>query len=126
MRLVWKQIAIAFVMGALAGTAAGWWSLQHQWRQMREPGRLYSRMLDEFTRQLRLTPAQHTQVAAVLDEKRRRIDALRAQVRPQFDAIRQDTTTQIRVLLTPEQQRTFDHLQVAWEHRWDAWRRPPH
>ena len=125
MKPAWKQMLTAFVLGLLVGTVGGWYGLQHHWRHLRDPGTFYSRMLDQFTRQLQLTPEQRTQVAKLLDDKRQHVDALRAQVRPQFEAIRNESKTQIRALLTPGQRRKFDVLQAAWEARWDHWRQPP-
>ncbi len=45
---------------------------------------------------------------AILDETRGEFDKLRGEARPRYDAIRENSQTRIRAVLSPEQQQIFD------------------
>lgn len=64
--------------------------------------------LEEMKRDLDLNEQQATQIRAILDQTRNDYRALRAEVRPRYDTLRQTARTRIRALLSPEQQQRFD------------------
>lgn len=118
-----KAIALlvaVFVLGGVLG-GLGTYLAGH----MRTPNRR-QRFLDQMTVQLQLTPAQKAQVQSIFSEERKRWLAVvaesqrqaRLQVRPQLDAIHQDTHARIMAILTPAQQKKFtDWLaRIAAEH----------
>ena len=111
MKLVWKQIFIGFLLGAVVGAVAGkqWCgsSLTHRpWDGRRE--HVQEKMLNKFNSKLKLNSDQQQKVAVILQAKRGKIDALRGEMRPKFEEIRNATRGEIRQLLTPEQQTKFD------------------
>jgi Spy/CpxP family protein refolding chaperone len=59
-------------------------------------------------RDLNLNEQQTTDIKAILDQTGNDYRALRTEVRPRYDAIRQNARARIRSLLTPEQQQKFD------------------
>ena len=61
-----------------------------------------------FKEFLALTPAQATQVDAILEETRDDFRELRAQTRPQYDTLREESRNQIRELLTEVQKDRYD------------------
>jgi hypothetical protein len=67
-----------------------------------------------LSQELKLDGQQTTQLTQILDESRKKYDALHSQVRPQFEALRQDTDNQIRQILKPEQAREFDEVIRKW------------
>lgn len=113
-----KTIASVCVVSFALGIAAGWWATRedllprHLGRQER-----YQRMLHRFTSQLKLTPEQKTEVEAFLQEKQKKMEELRAQMRPQYEEARRSTQAKIRRLLTPEQQKKFDQMEKDWYSR---------
>ena len=117
MTLAWKQIVIALVMGALVGVVGAKWCASSHFHRHGERGQFQTRMLQRFSSKLNLTPGERTQVAAILEAKRRKIDALRAEIGPRFEDIRTSTSAEIRQLLTPEQQKRFDIMQAEWDAR---------
>lgn len=121
MKLAWRQVLMAFVLGVAVGGVGGrWCALEYggkPWGR-RSPEHL----LQQFSRQLRLTPEQRTQVGAILEAKRQKIDALRAETRPRFDDIRSSTGAEIRQLLTPEQQARYDKMEAEQQARKERWR----
>ena len=117
MTLARKQVVIAFVLGGCVGFAAAWGSLP-RWRHHPWGGNQFQhRLLDRFSSTLKLTPDQRSQVAAILETKRQKMDALRAEIRPRFDELRASTGAEIRRLLTPEQQQRFDVMEAEWDAR---------
>ena len=54
-------------------------------------------------------------MGAILEDKRHKIEDLRAEIRPRFKEIRTSTSVEIRGLLTPEQQQKFDVMNAQWE-----------
>ncbi len=122
MKRISKQVLVAFVLGGVVGIVGARWCAPSGFHRHWRDGQSQARMLQRFSAKLQLTPAQRTQVAAILEAKRRKIDALRAEIRPKFEEIRTSTAAEIRVRLTPEQQKTFDVMQADWEARARKWR----
>lgn len=111
----WKSLVVAVALGTFVGVAgafadpmdAGEGGAHHNWTRQTPAQRL-----ERFSQKLKLTPDQRSQVSAIFDASRAKMEALRAEFRPKFEAIRADTQTQIRALLTPDQQKTFDTMQA--------------
>ncbi|MBI2059512.1 MAG: hypothetical protein HYT87_07040 [Nitrospirae bacterium] len=116
MRPSWKTISASLAVGLLLGAAFGWWGHRMRldsWRGEHP----YQRLLERFTSRLDLTPEQQRQVGAILEGKRQRVHALRAEVRPRFDDIRHTTDDEIARLLTPGQREQFDTMKARREER---------
>jgi Spy/CpxP family protein refolding chaperone len=71
-------------------------------------GNREDKIFESMRRDLNLTEQQATEIRAILDQTRNDYRALRAEVRPRYDSVRQNARTRIRALLTPEQQKLFD------------------
>ncbi len=108
---LWLAVAAVFALGCATGALldsayrlrAG--AARGEGRAgKRDPGRMFERM----RRDLELDDRQAAEVRKVVDETGNEYRALRSEVRPRFDAIRQSARTRIRALLTPEQQKRFD------------------
>ena len=65
-------------------------------------------IFENMRRDLNLTEQQASEIHAILDQTRNDYRALRAEVRPRYDNVRQNARTRIRALLTLEQQKLFD------------------
>ena len=128
MKLAWKPIAIAFVLGGCVGFVVARGCavriFHHHWGE----SQFQHRLLDRFSSKLKLTPGQRNQVAAILETKRQRMEALRAEVRPRFEELRASTSAEIRQLLTSDQQQKFDTMQAELDARkkraHDRWGEP--
>lgn len=77
-------------------------------------------LFENMRRDLNLTEQQATEIRAILDQTRNDYRALRAEVHPRYDAVRQNARTRIRALLTPEQQKLFDAKAAERDARRDA------
>ena len=111
----WKQIIVAFAVGVMMGIVGTRWCAHCHFHQRRDSGQFQTRLLQRFSSKLHLTSEQQTQVAAILEAKRQKIDTLRAEIRPKFEEIRTATRTEIRQLLIPEQQQKFDVMNAQFE-----------
>ena len=125
MTLAWKQIAVAFVFGACVGVVANRAYVRHRVHRPGAEAQFQQRLVNRLSAKLGLTPEQRTQVASIFEAKRQQLEALRAEITPQFEALRAATRAEIRQLLSPAQQQRFDVLEAAWEakrkrfhHRW--------
>ncbi|HSC28391.1 MAG TPA: hypothetical protein VLD67_14015 [Vicinamibacterales bacterium] len=65
-------------------------------------------LLQRLTRDLDLDSDQHAKLEAVLEASRDRVRGLQKDVRGRFDAEQQRLRSEIRELLTPDQQQRFD------------------
>lgn len=104
---IWLAVVGVFILGCITG-----FSLDSVYR-MRAGGERSERknkeaVFERMKRDLDLNEQQATQIRAILEQTREEYRQLRAEVRPRYDAVRQNARTKIRSLLTPEQQQKFD------------------
>jgi uncharacterized membrane protein len=77
-----------------------------------------SRTVEELTERCNLTPVQQEQLRTILEETRKRYDAIYEPIRPAIEQARQDGRTRIRNILTPEQLPKFEeYLRTIDERR---------
>ena len=109
---IWLVLLVVFALGCVTGAFFdSAYRLQargdggrHNQRGQRGQDHMFERMKSD----LGLSEQQATEIRAILDETRNGFRTLRAEVRPRYDALRQNSRTRIRALLTPEQQKKFD------------------
>lgn len=115
-----KGYAMIFLLGAfVAGGALGFTAdrmLQNSARDLRGRENFRARMAED----LHLNASQKTAIDSLMLERHRQIVALFKPVRPELDsinaaarAVSDSTHEQIKRLLTPEQQVTFDKMRDA-------------
>lgn len=110
--ILWVVIVGVFVLGCVTGA-----SLDSLYRaraggargEMRGPHGP-DQMVEKMRRDLNLNDQQSQQIRAILDDTRNQYKSLHTEVRPRYDAIRQQARTRIRAVLTPEQQPGFDAM----------------
>jgi Spy/CpxP family protein refolding chaperone len=67
--------------------------------------------LEKITETLNLTPEQKTKIQPILDQAKPQIEAIRREAMQKTKAVMDNARTQIRPLLTPEQQKQIDESQ---------------
>jgi len=108
-----KQLAVAFyVAAALAGAVVGitvdrYFVRSSFMSQLGDQRAMRDRLADE----LRLDATQRAALDTILDARNERFEALMEPVKPQLDSVGAAARTQIRQLLTPEQQAIYDKMQ---------------
>ncbi len=108
---VWLVVMGVFALGCVTGASLdGAYRLRAggEGREMRGGRRNSGEVLAKMRRDLDLNDTQATEIKRILEQTHDEYRSLRAGVRPRYDLIRQNARTQIRSLLTPEQQKIFD------------------
>lgn len=87
--------------------------------------KMKERMLNKFSTELSLTPEQKTKVAGIFEAKHKKMKELREEIRPKFEALRKSTESEIKQILTSEQQKKFDVIHAKWESKRKEWHPGP-
>ena len=118
MKTDWKPAIVALAIGIIIGAVGHMRCLplmgHGEWKN---PEKMHQHIMKEFTSKLNLTTDQQQKVSVILDDTRAKISALRQEVRPRFENIRNASKAQIRELLTPGQQEKFDAMTAKMEAR---------
>jgi Spy/CpxP family protein refolding chaperone len=113
-------IAVA-VAGALSLGTMGLYAQEHG--KGGRHGFMHKGMaLEHLTKDLDLTPEQQAKVAPIVDQARPQIMAIHQEAMEKTRAVMENAATQIRPLLTPQQQQKFDALKKAHEDMLNAMR----
>ena len=104
-------VVVAFVAGLFMGVAGDHLFFLHR-HEGRRGGFGTKQIVDRLDRELHLTSQQKTQIQAVLDRHRARIDALMSTVRPQMRQEIDAGNAEIEKFLTPQQREQFQHLKM--------------
>ena len=109
-----KQLAAMFLLGALlVGGALGFTADRVVGDRLLPRAEAATppaprNALDDFSKEIGLSPEQRAAVDSIMDERHRIIDSIMTPVRPQIAAARESARKLIRARLTPEQERRFD------------------
>lgn len=76
--------------------------------------------LDRISEMLNLTPDQKAKVQPIIDQAKPQLKAIHQEAMQKAKAVMDSTMTQIRPLLTAEQQKKFDDMKAAHEQMRDA------
>jgi len=75
--------------------------------------------LERLTEGLDLTPDQQAKVQPIIDQAKPQIAAIQREARQKMKSVMDSTVSQIRPMLTPEQQKKFDDMQKVRHTRRD-------
>ncbi len=117
----WHQVVIALLIGFAVGTwlgpMAGKPCSRPEWKHRGGQGEMKKHMMERFSRELSLSDQQKEKISAIFEARHPQMVALHEEMRPKFEAIRTETDNAIRPLLTPEQLKKFEEMQVKIEER---------
>ena len=99
----------AFLLGGVGGAALHA-TLERQPPQREGRGAGRGDYLARLTDDLKLTAEQRDSIRVVLDHYHPRMDSVWESIRPRFETLRGELRSEIRIHLTPNQQRQFDEL----------------
>lgn len=106
-------VFVVFLLGLLVGGVGNHFWGRSVWgsRQVR-PARTgpppKAKVIDDFTRELQLTPDQQQQLGTIIDQARAQWASEHETIHRQEESTRQQTRARIRAILTPEQMPKFD------------------
>ncbi len=118
-RRFYFYFALTFILGMVIGAAGmysyGWYTGHWHQRISRH------RVVDYLQKELSLSQPQTQQLQQIISNMEKKESELRDQIEPQFQAIREETRTETRKILNPQQVEKFN----AMVKRWDAKRNRP-
>jgi len=117
-KIGWHQIAVSLLIGFALGTAFGQWHAKENFRPPWKEGGMQQHLLNRLDKKLHLSQEQKRNISAIFAAKHPEMMALHAEMRPKFEALRHATQTEIRNLLTPDQQEKFEEMNARMEKRW--------
>jgi len=118
--IVALYLLLTFSSGVAVG-GFGFWlyvsrSVSAESRRL-SPEEYRKRYVLEMETRLKLTPDQIQKLSAILDSTRALYKEVADKHRPEFDAIQQHQTRQIRAILNPEQQAEYEKLRAERDAR---------
>jgi len=125
----WAAFLIVFALGGVTGASViGVYSLRTQSNASYEKMAVSIRDTDAYfetlKRELTLSDDQAAAMRVVLDRTRDDYKAVCADVRPRYDVVKERARSELRSLLTAEQQPRFDSIVTAEDCRCPEPRRP--
>lgn len=105
-------VLVVFVLGILLGALGTYIAGERVWArgEGRGSGKGRVRLQEQLTRELELNAEQQKQLAAILEETKKKYEALYEPVRSQADLVRQQGRENIRAILSPEQRTKFEEV----------------
>jgi Spy/CpxP family protein refolding chaperone len=112
-------ILVVFLFGAVIGALGTGIFIGHKIRQFGTDEHALSKFfMHRLTRELKLTDAQQPAVAKIVDQTDKEIHNLVQKSLVDFAAIMQRRNTELKTVLTPEQQQKLDALTQQMHKRW--------
>ena len=107
---MWLVVVGVFALGCVTGASLdSLYRLRASGDARHEGGRRgKGEVFEKMKRDLNLTDQQGTEIRVIIEQSREEYRALRNEVSPRYDAVRQNARARIRALLNPEQQQRFD------------------
>ncbi len=105
-------ILVIFLLGAIIGALGTGVFVMHRMRRFAEGGPALQKswFMKRLNRKLDLTEAQQPEVEKILDQTEEEVHELLRQSFSEFSGIMQRQQTQLKEILTPEQQRELDEM----------------
>ena len=122
MRVDWRQVVPALLLGCLLGLWGGHWLSRAAYGRMLRQGSDTQRLLNKFSSELKLDAGQQEAVKAVLESYRAQMKALHEGHAKRFGEIRASMHGDVAKLLNPEQLKRFQDMQARWDARRKNWK----
>jgi hypothetical protein len=122
MRVDWRQIVPALLLGCLIGIWGGAWLHRAALHHMRTRVSDTQQLLDRVNAELKLDAGQQVVVKAVLESYRTQMKTLHEENIKHIEEIRASMRGDLAKLLNPEQQKRFQDLQARWDSRHKNWK----
>jgi hypothetical protein len=115
----WKLIsgvALVFIVGALAGSLGTRFYLEHHYRPfMQEPGDRTAFVMKRLSKDLGLSQSQKIAVEKIVAQTEGKLRNHFRQMRPEVEAIIDDSFSQIRKEINDDQKKQLDALREKFE-----------
>ena len=108
-----RNLLTLIAIGAIAAAGSAWAEPEHGPRGPGGEFHGHGGPLDRVAETLNLTPDQKAKVQPILDQAKPQMMAIHQEAMQKAKAVMESTMSQIRPLLTPEQQKKADDMQKA-------------
>ncbi len=117
---IWGGLAVLFLSGVLIGGAGTSYVMEAQFESRWEGGPEAKRLwiMKRLTRELHLTVEQQAAIEPIVTRAQVELLTLRAQQRPQVEAIQASSRTAMRAILSPDQQGKLEAFHEKLRRRW--------
>lgn len=122
MRVDWRQVIPALLIGCLVGLWGGAWLHRTSLRHTRTGFSDTQKLLDRFNAELKLDAGQQDAVRAILESYRSQMKTLHEDSSKRFEEIRAAMRGDISKLLNPDQLKRFQDIQGRWDSRHKNWK----
>ncbi len=114
----WIKTSLTLLIGFLLGVTATGIVIHHFFGPHHPPGIVDAdRILKRLVSRYDLTEDQKGKVSVLLKQELPKTDALRKEGDEKFKALRDSFNSQLRALLTPDQQKKLDDMVAKWEQK---------
>ncbi|MFA6004260.1 MAG: periplasmic heavy metal sensor [Elusimicrobiota bacterium] len=117
MKIAWKQVVAALLVGCILGVAGGAVLSRVAFRRMHRSAPDPERMVKKLTFELGLDAQQQAGIRKIMESRRDSFKAMHKAANAKFQELRTAMDADIERLLKPEQQQKFRELQARWEAR---------
>ncbi len=119
-KLIALSIAGALALGTLSASAEDEGKRgghgERGWHGGHDGGGMHGGMLlEHLTKNLDLTPQQQQQVAPIIEQARPQMQAIHKEAMEKAKTVMENAASQVRAVLTPQQQAKFDAMRKAHE-----------
>jgi hypothetical protein len=114
------KIFISFIVGILLGIAGTGFYIHHCFSRAWMNSGNHNHVVDVLDSKLNLTADEKVKVEKIFDEANPAMDKIRVETNGKLKAMREKTSAQIRLILTPDQQKKFDDLRADWDKKMNA------
>jgi Spy/CpxP family protein refolding chaperone len=112
------QIRVAVLLIFVIGFVAGALTMNvYRARHLASSAANYHSRFERVMEQLNLSAEQRDQVKAIFDDARAQLAEMRRESQPRFRAVREQTDTRLRTVLTDEQWQQFQKLTSEFRER---------
>jgi len=109
------KIIIVFIVGVLLGVAGTGFYIHHCFIRAWINSGNHNHAVEVLDSKLGLTADQKTKIEKIFDDNAPALEAVRVETNAKLKIVRDTTSAQIRLLLTPDQQQKYDSLRAEWE-----------
>ncbi len=111
---------IAFVVGALLGIAGTGYYIHHCFSRAWMNSGNHNHLVDMLDTKLKLTPDQKTKIEKIFDDANPAMEKIRLETNSKLKTMRDNTSAQMRLILTADQQKKFDELRAEWDKKMNS------
>jgi hypothetical protein len=114
------KITISFIVGVLLGVAGTGIYIHHCFSRAWVNSGNHKHIVDVLDAKLSLTADEKTKIEKVFDDSAPSMETIRVETNAKLKTIRDNTSAQVRLQLTADQQKKFDALKAEWDKKSNA------